>query len=312
VTEAPRPLVTAVVPTYNRALVRRAVESVLKQSYGPIELVVVDDHSPEPATNHLAGLPTDSVAEFRVVRHETNQGGSAARNTGIEEANGEYVAFDDDDRWLPERIERTVEAFERDREVGFVYCDVYNLREDGREYHGRCLHDDFTAALSRGNVVGSTSAVAVRTSLARRVRLDESMPAWQDLDWYLRLSLETKFAHVPEALVEYDFTSDGRVSEDFDRAQRAYEQFVEKHAELAESYGWLFERRFRAWSAFRVGAAGFNTDNFAGARPYFRRAVHEYPLESKFWEYLLATVGGERTARLARLSHRHLRSLQRG
>ena len=98
------PLVSVVLPTYDRpALVRKAVASVGAQTYPNVELLVVDDCSPTPVEQALEGLSLGPSIAVRVLRHEENRGGNAARNTGIRVAAGEYVAFlDDDDRWHPE------------------------------------------------------------------------------------------------------------------------------------------------------------------------------------------------------------------
>lgn len=90
------PLVSVVIPTYDRpALLTRAIESVTAQTYSPTELVVVDDHSPAPdaARETVAAADTDGLHAVAFVREDENRGVSASRNTGIEHANGEYIAF---------------------------------------------------------------------------------------------------------------------------------------------------------------------------------------------------------------------------
>ena len=100
------PAVSVIISTFNRSnLVRRAVESVLAQTWRDFELVVVDDHSPVPAAEALRGIDDERL---RLIRHEKNSGGPAARNTGITQSRGEFVALlDDDDEFLPLYLELT-------------------------------------------------------------------------------------------------------------------------------------------------------------------------------------------------------------
>jgi len=113
-------LVSVVIPTYYRNDgLRRAIESALSQTYKPVEVIVVDDSGERHA---------EPVArEYGVIytAHEENQGGNPARSTGIEAADGEYIQLlDDDDRLLPEKLERQVPLLESDPSVGVVYCGL--------------------------------------------------------------------------------------------------------------------------------------------------------------------------------------------
>ncbi|MFC6974687.1 glycosyltransferase family 2 protein [Halomicroarcula sp. GCM10025709] len=122
-TGADRPRVSVVVPTYNRAdTVGRAVESALAQTVTDIEVVVVDDGSTDDTAAVVTGIDDERV---RYLAHERNRGRSAARNTGIEAARGEYVAFlDSDDRWLPGKLDRQLaELSRRPPEWIGVYCE---------------------------------------------------------------------------------------------------------------------------------------------------------------------------------------------
>jgi glycosyltransferase involved in cell wall biosynthesis len=296
-----RPLVTCVVPTHSRpeGLVR-AVESVLAQTHRPLELVVVDDNPTERAVDLLSHLDTDTLDRVVYRREGGHSGAGAARNTGVEAARGEFVAFlDDDDAWRPEKVARQVAALEADPDAGLCYTGTVEIRPDGRREHvpPDVADADLTDELACRNVVGSMSVVCVRTALAREHPFDAAMPAWEDLDWFLRLSRVTRFARLPEPLVEYDFTSADRLSESFDRTDESHRRFVEKHA---PEFSGLAARRLRGWAAFRAGTDAFATGHYPEARRYFLRAVLAYPLESRFYPYVLAAAGGTTTHRLAR------------
>ena len=298
------PLVTVVVTTYNRpSYLRDCVASVLDQTYEPIELVVVDDCSDTPANETLAGVDTDALAGYRCVRHRTNRGVNAARNTGIEAGNGAYVAFlDDDDRWVPEKVERHVEAFAAaDDGVGVVYSGMKAVREDGEsEELPPRIDGDLTKALLCRNVVGSMSVVTVRADIAESIPFDEEFEAWADLEWLIRVSQRTAFVRLPEPLVVYEYTSHGRLSDDFEKKRRGYDSFLERFDDVAAAYGRPFRRKMRAWAAFRAGSSALYTGNYGEARRLLSTAVARYPFEPRFFTYLFAALGGRPTHLLAR------------
>ena len=101
-------LVSVIIPTYNGSnTILRAINSVLNQTYSNLELIIVDDCSKDNTFEVVKNVKDKRV---KVLRHKKNRGGSAARNTGIKEAKGEYIAFlDDDDEWLSEKVEKQVE-----------------------------------------------------------------------------------------------------------------------------------------------------------------------------------------------------------
>lgn len=118
-----RALVSVVIPTYNSAsTVERALRSVAAQTYRPIEVVVVDDASQDDTVRIVSEY---AVPWLRIVRCAINGGASAARNLGVEEAKGEYVAFlDSDDEWSPTKLETQVAAMEQHPASSIVACNA--------------------------------------------------------------------------------------------------------------------------------------------------------------------------------------------
>lgn len=311
------PLVSVVVPAYGRPeKMTDAVRTVGDQTYEPIELIVVDDCSPTPIEPHLDGLDLPSLQRVEVYRHDENRGAAGARRTGIEESVGEFVAFlDDDDRWRETKIETQVEAIEgSDSNVGISYTGMRVVDESGDTVrtHVPNQSGNLTRTLLCRNVVGSYSTVLVkRTAIEDAGLPDERFPTWQDLEWYIRLSENWEFVAVAEPLaIIFQSESHDQMSDDF-RAIRdeTYPLFVESFRPLAAEYGTFFERKMRAWAAFRVG--GYNalrTGNFREARRFLLRAVSLYPLEVKFWIYLGVSLGGARTYEAATRIRRRLLS----
>ena len=179
-------LVSAVIITYNRPLeiLRRAVLSVLHQTYSPMELIVVNDcpdnrELSERIRQMLSQL--DSGIVYLV--HEKNMGACAARNTGLAAAKGTFIGFlDDDDEWLPEKTEKQVARMGDG--VALVGCDSYRVTGDGIRYHHPTMPcADPVSAILRTNFVGSTSFPLLRTACVRAVGgFDVNVKSCQDYD----------------------------------------------------------------------------------------------------------------------------------
>ena len=252
------PKVSVVIPVFNRpAAVRRAIESVLAQTCQDFEIIVVDDGSTDETPAAVAGLADPRMT---VIRHERNRGGSAARNTGIQAGSAPYVAFlDSDDEWLQSKLERQLEVFDRaEEEVGLVYTGAEDIFADGSvtRYIPR-RQVDLAHALLTSNVVGGMSVGMVRRSVLDSLGgFDESLPASQDLDLWLRISERFRAEVVPDALVKVSKGNDcGRITANSAGTTRGRELFRKKHGEKMRQHGvlhrylrdsgWVYQRAAR-------------------------------------------------------------------
>jgi glycosyltransferase involved in cell wall biosynthesis len=182
-------LVSVIIPTFNRAKwVKRAVSSVLLQTYESYEVVVVDDGSTDGT---LDGLEVFS-GRIRCLTHGSNRGVSAARNTGIRAGTAPYLAFlDSDDYWLPEKLALQMDFFRTAPEIHACQTEEIWIRH-GRRVNPRKKHlkpsgEIFEPSLKRCLV--SPSAVILKRSLLEDIGLfDESLPACEDYDLWLRIA----------------------------------------------------------------------------------------------------------------------------
>jgi glycosyltransferase involved in cell wall biosynthesis len=211
------PRVSVIVPVYNRAhSVGPTLESVRAQTMTDWECIVVDDGSRDG--DELRKL-VDELADprFRYVRRP-NGGGGAARNTGIDEARGDVVAFlDSDDLWLPEKL--AVQS----RQLGartdlVVYCAALVDRGVGKRWirpsRGIGPGEDVAEYLFVANQFIPTPTIALSRELARAVRWDPGLPRGQDLDYVLMLQeAGCEFTYSPQPLVIWrDMAVEGRTS----------------------------------------------------------------------------------------------------
>lgn len=204
------PIVSVVIPTRNRAgLLERAVKSVEKQTYKDLEIIVVDDSSSDNTQSVIESLKTENL---RYIRLEKQSGGAVARNTGIKAAGGRFIAFlDDDDEWLPEKIEKQATHMLNNPGTGICYTGRKTIRKGkmllggGKRYSFRYPpgEDHFKAIMS-DNFVGITSSVMIpRDILLEAGGFDEKLPCLQDYDLYIRILKKTKAFGINEPLVRY-------------------------------------------------------------------------------------------------------------
>ncbi|MFC5969862.1 glycosyltransferase family 2 protein [Halomarina salina] len=299
------PVVSVVIPTYGRPeRLRAAVESVRAQTYDAVELVVVDDCSPTPARETLADVPSAGLARLEILRHDENRGANAARNTGIEAATGEFVAFlDDDDRWREEKLAAQVHAFETGGDAVGAVCT-------GTEYDGPqgtvtkvpTADGDVAEDILMGAPFGEFSALMVRRSVVEQAGLpDTEFPSWQDKEWYIRLSLHCEFRSLPELLTLRDIEHADRISHDFEtKRDVSYPLFLARHRDLARSYGRRCERRFLATLNTTLGRSAVRCERYADARTHFARALKWDPTLTECYPLFLASLGGRYSYELAR------------
>jgi len=307
-------LVSVIIPTYGRPeLLSDAIRSVADQTYAPIELIVVDDCSPEPIEPALDGIDTTGLRRMEVIRHEQNRGANAARNTGIEAATGEVIAFlDDDDRWERSVVRKYVDAFEsRESSVGLVTVGVRTVDETGRKIgeFRPTIESDALDALLSGARVGSFSRFAVRSAvIADAGTPDERLPCWQDWEWQFRLAFRCEFAAIPDPVVVRTRGSHEQITDTFEeRRDVAYPFLLDRHRQrIRSARGPRAERRFVALLSKSLAFAALDTGRYpTGIRLLLRTLRHD-PFVPEAYLYLGLACGGSVTFETAQWIKRRL------
>ena len=256
------PRVSVIMPTCNRvALVTRAIRSVLNQSFEDLELIIVDDGSTD-GTGPVVGQIDDP--RIRYFRHSERLGGSQARNTGIINSVGSYVAFiDDDDAWHHEKLTLQIDAI-RETGADLIYtgCNYVDAKT-GKIIKKRIPTDkgDLHAKLLTANCVGPTSTALVTREILEKAGLfDPTLPSCQDWDLWIRISRMGRIHYVREPLATIHVHSDRissdpvkklvarrllfpKIAEDLQRHPKSLAQFHFRNGQLLSLIGDLPESR---------------------------------------------------------------------
>lgn len=180
-------LVSVIIPSYNREkLISRAINSILNQTYKNIEIVVVDDGSTDKTEDVIKQL---NVSNLKYIKLSKNRGACKARNIGIENASGEYIAFlDSDDEWVPDKLEKQINFMEK-HDADIVVCNFYYEKNGKRivkisKNHGKIIRKNEILGI---NMV-TTGAILAKKSVLESVGLfDNCLPRYQDWDLILRI-----------------------------------------------------------------------------------------------------------------------------
>lgn len=288
------PQVSIILPTYNRAhLVGRSIQSILVQSYEDFELIVVDDASSDNTKEVVKGMHDPRI---RYITYQVNRGASYARNVGIKEAKGIYIAFQDsDDEWMTQKLEKQMEIFvTAPDDVGVVYCDMIKINEkESRERYwhsplvidGRLIHPetlDYQVAR-----LGIVSAIIKKECFETIGLFDESMSKYEDLDLFIRLSKKYRFIHLPTPLVKYYDTIG--ISSNTDTEVTAQEILLEKHYRGIES-----NREFLSKQYFDLGVYLWNNGQTKEGRKYFVNAVKQDPFNMRYLRICMVSFIGRK------------------
>ena len=237
--------ISVVIPAYNREkTIERCLSSVLNQTYRPLEIIVVDDGSNDDTIKKINDMNNDSI---RIIQ-QTHLGAQAARNRGIKEAKGDYIAFlDSDDEWLPEKLDLQMRLMEEKKDR-VVTTNCYMMKETSNIYSsdidtfglsyrvkGKNLCEGgvgngrvYKKLLSGGNALFQ-GILTSKDALVKIGYLDENVPAFQEWDTSIRLAKYYEFRHVREPLFIYYIHGDETISKDHNRDIAGKGYVISKH-----------------------------------------------------------------------------------
>jgi glycosyltransferase involved in cell wall biosynthesis len=285
------PLVSVIIPCLNReTLVGEAIESAVNQTYQNLEIIVVNDGSTDGTENVVLSY-TKKTTKVRYFKHEVNKGIPAARNNGIQNSLGEYVAFlDSDDTWLPKKIEMQLAIFSQhsEKELGVVWSDAYYTDKLGNTTTSGVKVPDDLASLSAqellrklflGNFVLAGTSMIRRSCFDKLGLLDERIKGGgDDYDLWIRLAPHYKFVYLPNPLAVVQLHEENHYSTE--RSCRdtllILTKAITRHPELAALRPMKFSKLYHT-----LGIYYLERGNLQEARKSLWKAIALHPFHIK-------------------------------
>ena len=308
------PLVTVVIPARDSATtISRAIESVLAQSYRPIEIIVVDDFSADNTRNVVESYASFNV---RLLPLSSHKGVSVARNTGIEAANGDLIAFlDSDDEWLNTKLEKQVALMTSDKRLSLVFCEANLFSSAGDNlgdiYHGRkrAVGPDAWKALLAANFIATPAVLVRREDILSLGGFDPVLKIGEDQDMWIRLALRGHLGYVPQCLVRV-YERPGSLSSRAFQDQLDYTvPMIERH--FAALKNRLRESELRAYRGERLGRLGRTAYNRDFILVGFRMIVRSMALGYHPLDGMLHLITSAPPVRFLKIQIHRIQSLRR-
>lgn len=280
-----QPLVSVIIPTYNRSdVLARALASLKKQTYTNLEVLVIDDASSDGTESRVKSFGTDLKINY--VRNKNNQGAARTRNTGLRNARGEYIAFlDDDDEFLETKIEIQVKTASSLNKKAFILCNGYAL-DRSRPYAYDLAKPTGFVHWKRGffpircELPPPSSWFFHREAIDQVGVLDEAMPRWEDIDYCLRLMIKYPVYMINQLLVKWHksvVSQSSRIRGVLAEEIWARKYFLQKHFDLIRQ-----DRNYLYKFYWRLGKDLKEAGRKADSAEYFQKAfcVKPYKFEA--------------------------------
>jgi glycosyltransferase involved in cell wall biosynthesis len=291
-------LVSVVIPTYNRAkTIEKTINSILNQTYTNIEIIIIDDCSKDN-TEQIINEKFSNIKSLKYIKHEINKGGNAARNTGIYNSRGEYIAFlDSDDEWLNTKIEKQMNKMIKNKKCGLVYTYCANVDLDTNKitsYFGNESGKNPFEKLLCENFIGSTSSIlCTKDALLQVGMFDETLPSCQDWELYIRIANKYDIEYVNEPLLRY-YVHGNSITGNCNRAIEGHVILLERVLQLIETYKPKLSKRNVLYYHYRKRADIYLKFRLMKKSVQFRlKSVFSNPFDVKNNLLLLLSLGGK-------------------
>ena len=274
----PAPKVSVIIPTYNRAdVLYYALKSVLNQTFQDFEVFVIDDASTD-ATSEL--IKTFNDPRITYIRFETNRKSAAARNAGMEQARGEYIAFlDSDDEWRLSKLEKQVALMDSlSDEWGCCYTGAYVNKVGGltrnRVYMPKKSGYLVKELLMNKLVIWTPTFMFRRSCLEKIGLMDEALVRSQDVDFYVRLLEIYKIKALEEPLVNIYLILNKNLAKISGESRRI---LMAKHTVLIESLGGFASRYVYSMSDILLAESFMIDGDISQGLKLYKQAIIRYP-----------------------------------
>ncbi|GAA4321053.1 glycosyltransferase [Pontixanthobacter gangjinensis] len=227
--------ISIITPTYNRGhLIHRAIKSVLNQSYENFEYLIVDDASTDNTQEVVNAFDDNRI---RYIRYEENGGNAVARNVGVQNAKGDYIAFlDSDDEFLENFLSKALKQLENEPEASFLWSGTRTIKIDG-SYNDRIWvpqtrkhPNQFLYELH----VGIGRGFLIKKECFKDLKFDERLRTAVDTDFLIRLRQNFTFTILQEIMLNIH-TQPGSVRANFSEKKKSYATIISKHKNIIDN-----------------------------------------------------------------------------
>lgn len=287
---SPTVSVSVIIPAYNGMnYLPKTLESLLSQTFKDFEVIIVNDGSTDGIEDWFSTI-TDS--RIKLIS-QVNQGIAAARNTGIAHAQGEYIAFlDTDDLWHSTKLEKQVQALDRNSEVGLVYTWVALINDRGKhlgKVRRHTVEGNVWQKLIERDLVASGSCPMIRRRCFETEGLfDRNIPSSvEDWDMWLRIAAHYRFKVIEETLVYYR-RHEGNLSKNWHTALESYQMAIDKAFAAAPSELQYLKPRSYAFAYLDIAWKPLQSikGDYQQARYFQQQAIIHHPQIIYSREYL--------------------------
>lgn len=291
------PMISIITPTYNRAeFLKRAVSSVLNQTYGNFEMIIADDCSTDNTEQVVANFKDSRIKYLKL---ESNKGPAGARNIAIKSAKGQYITLlDSDDEYLPRKLELQISEFQGlPKDVGVVYCG-YFIVYDPDTIHGTVsprFKGDIFNILLKHNCMGSPTPLIRKDCFDTCGLFDEYLPSYDDWDMWLRISEKFKFEYVDEPLTKV-YTHGEQTSTNIESTIKVRNSLFKKYKKFI-----LQDPNTASYLLKRLGFLYYlKNDKFTSLRYYLKSIVANPKEYENYAALLTALISKDRHMKMMR------------
>lgn len=288
-------LISVVIPTYKRSeFLKKAINSVIKQTYQNFEILVIDDNQDDQEINKVRQISNLYSDYVRYIKNFRKKGGSGARNSGVIEANGKFIAFlDDDDKWTKNKLQEQVSEFNNSEVVlvasDFVVEDtIRNKIIEKKNSWDRLTKID----LLKGNCPASTSLILARRDVLLEVGLfDEDLESFQDFDMWIRTLDKGILTNISKPLAYFVTHSGLRTSVNLTARLSGLDTIIEKWGNEIQKYTSLtkFRNKYESNAYLNYAISLLENDPKKSVK-YILKSIKIKPYKLNRYKYIMLAL----------------------
>jgi len=288
------PLVSVIIPTHNRAeMLKRAVDSVLKQSYSNIEIIIIVDNCTDNTSEVITQLMDKRIV---VITLDENVGGAQARNIGIDNAKGEYFAFlDDDDEWYESKLSKQLSAFRNNDNIAIVSCNYKTMNGNKITRISNAKNKINIDDMLYKNHCGSFSFCVIKKEYVIGLRINPDLKACQDWDLWLKILVNSgkQAKTLKPILTKYHEGHDDRLTKNYQNVYSSYIRFLREYFKLmndSHKNYYIYKLMLMKRKLNRQSTFFYSFKLNLNALVHYKRSKHNQKLVTMIYMVLYRTI----------------------